>query len=464
MTQRRKISRPHVAAAFGLWLGLALGGGAAAEPVTEFTLPNGLRVLVKPDHRAPVATAQIWYKVGSSYESGGYTGLSHVLEHMMFKGTTQLGPGQFSRIIASQGGRENAFTGLDYTAYFQQLAADRLPISFHLEADRMQNLLLRPEDFKKEVEVVKEERRLRTENNPRAKTQEMLMATAYVANGYQHPVIGWMGDLDSLRVTDLRPWYQQFYAPNNATLVVVGDVKPQQVRTLAERYYGPLKPRPVPEVKPRPEPRQQGERRVQVKAPAQLPYLLVGYHVPNLRRDGPNEEAYALEVLAGVLAQGKSARLEQDLVRKSQVASSVEAGYDLVSRDPGLFYLGGTPAQGKRPADLLAALDAQIQTLQETPVGEAELEKVKTQLAAQEVYGLDSGFYQAMRLGTYETVGLDWRMVDQYVPGIRAVTPAQVQAVARKYLVPANRTVAELEPLPIDPNTPPAEGDLKHAH
>ncbi|MEK8089778.1 pitrilysin family protein [Thermithiobacillus plumbiphilus] len=450
--------------AVGLVLWACSGALALADPVTEFQLPNGLKVLVKPDHRAPVVTSQIWYKVGSSYESSGYTGISHVLEHMMFKGTPKTPPGRFSRIIAEQGGRDNAFTSRDYTAYFQQLSADRLPISFALESDRMKNLLLREEDFRKEVEVVKEERRMRTENQPRARTDEMLMATAFVASGYHHPVIGWMGDLDSLKVSDLRPWYQRFYSPNNATLVVVGDVQPQAVKALAEKYYGPIKPSTLPEIKPRPEPEQAGERLVKVRAPAQIPYLLMGYHVPRLTRKGPNEEAYALEVLAGLLSSGKSARLDQNLVRGSQVASGVEAGYELVSRDPGLFYLGGTPANGKSNADLRKALEAEIRKLQEQPVNPAELEKVKAQLAAGETFSRDSGFYQAMQLGTYETVGLDWRQYEQYVPAIRAVTPAQVQAVARKYLVDSNRTVAELDPLP--PVNPQAntQGAPAHAH
>lgn len=437
--------------------------GDVTSNVSEFKLANGLRILVKPDHRAPVATAQVWYKIGSSYESSGHTGLSHMLEHMMFKGTPTVGPGQFSRIIAAQGGRENAFTAQDYTAYFQQMAADRLPISFKLEADRMHNLLLREKDFKSEMEVVKEERRLRTENNPRAKTYEMLMASAYVANGYHHPIIGWMGDLNSMTIHDVRRWYKTYYAPDNATLVVVGDVRPQRIRQLAARYFGPLKARPVPPPKPRPEPPQKGERVVHVKAPAQLPYLLMGYHVPSLTRRGPNDEAYALEVLAGILDQGKSARLEQDLVRRQQIASSVEAGYELVNRDPGMFYLGGTPTQGKSVRDLQAALDAEVKRLQEQPVSAAELDKVKTQLAAQQIYSLDSGFYQAMRLGTYVTVGLDWRMLDDYVPRVRQVTPAQVQAVARKYLVADNRTVAMLDPLPMRGPQPMMQGDVHHA-
>ena len=223
-----------------LWL--PVFASSAETKVSEHVLGNGLKVLVKEDHRSPVAVSQVWYKVGSSYEPGGITGISHMLEHMMFKGTDKHAPGEFSRIIAENGGEENAFTGTDYTAYFQTMEASRLAVSFELEADRMRNLHLLPDELKKELQVVTEERRMRTDDNPQAKMQEHFNAMAYTNSPYKNPVIGWPSDIENYKVEDLQAWYQRWYAPNNATLVVVGDVQPKAVFALAEKYFGPLKP------------------------------------------------------------------------------------------------------------------------------------------------------------------------------------------------------------------------------
>ncbi|MDQ5911171.1 MAG: zinc protease, partial [Pseudomonadota bacterium] len=222
--------KPRFAALF--WLIACPLTVLAAAPVHEFTLDNGLKILVRQDHRAPVVVSQIWYKVGSSYEPSGLTGISHLLEHLMFKGTPNVPGGEFSRIIAANGGDQNAFTSYDYTAYFQTLEKERLELSFRLEADRMRHLLLKPEDVAKEAQVVAEERRLRTEDQPEALTHERFQAAAYVTSPYRNPIIGWMQDIESIKPDDLRHWYQQWYAPNNATLVVVGDVEPAKVREL----------------------------------------------------------------------------------------------------------------------------------------------------------------------------------------------------------------------------------------
>ena len=433
-----------------LWPALALA------QVHEFRLDNGLKILVKEDHRAPVVVAQIWYKVGSSYEHLGITGISHVLEHMMFKGTAKHPAGEFSRIIAENGGRENAFTGQDYTAYFQQLEKSRLPVSFELEADRMRNLTLPPEEFKKEVAVVMEERRMRTEDKPTALTYEQFNAAAFVSSPYHNPVIGWMADLKSLTVADLRDWYARWYAPDNATLVVVGDVDPQAVLELARRYYGPLQPSKVAPPKPRTEIEQKGPRRITVRAPAKLPYLIMGWQAPVLNTVEDEREAYALEVLAGVLAGGDSARLPKELVRGSQIAADADAGYDLYARQQSLFLLDGTPAEGHSVAELRKALLAQVERLKREPVSVAELERIKAQVVAGKIYEQDSVFYQAMQLGMLETVGLGWRKLDEYPERIRAVTPQQVQAVARKYLIDDHLTEAVLEPLPLGQTAPAA--------
>ena len=418
------------------------------EPsVFESTLDNGLKILVKPDHRAPVVVAQVWYKVGSSYEVGGSTGLSHVLEHMMFKGTAKLGPGQFSKIIAENGGRENAFTGKDYTAYFQQLEKTRLAVSFELEADRMRNLTLPEEEFNKEVKVVMEERRMRTEDKPRALTYEQFNAAAFISSPYHHPVIGWMNDLQNMKVVDLKAWYQKWYAPNNATLVVVGDVEPKKVFTLAKKYYGPLTPsKDLPRLKPRIEAPQYGERRITIKVPAKLPYLIMGYKVPSLNTAKQSWEPYALEVLAGILSGGDSARLPKELVRGAQMAASADVSYDMISRQSGLFIFDAIPSAKFSLADIEKALYKQIKKLKDEPVTEKELQRVKAQVVAGNVYEKDSIFYQAMNLGQLETVGLPWTLADEYLGKIRAVTAEQVQKVARKYFVDTQKTIALLEP------------------
>lgn len=444
---------------------LAAPAWAASGDTHEFMLRNGMKVIVKEDHRAPVVVQQVWYRVGSSYEHGGITGISHVLEHMMFKGTHRYPDGQFSAIIAEQGGRENAFTSRDYTAYFQVLAADRLEVAMRLEADRMRNLTLPPESFKKELEVVKEERRLRTEDNPTALTYEQFLATAYLNSPYKDPVIGWMPDLDSLKVEDLRTWYDRWYAPNNATLVVVGDVEPEAVLRLARRYYEPIKRDPAPEIKPRAEVPQRGERRIIVKAPAEVPYLIMGYKVPSLITNGPEAawEPYALEVLTAVLDGGPSARIAKNVVRGKEVATSAGAGYDFTDRYTSLLILDATPAQGHTVADAEQALTAEIERLRTKLVDPEELERIKAQVVAKEIYQRDSIQHQATTLGALESVGLGWRLADEYVAKVSAVTPEQIQAVARKYLVPDERTVAVLDPQPIDPNNPPShfQGELR---
>ena len=419
---------------------------ASSNGVHEYMLANGLKVIIKEDHRAPVVVSQIWYKVGASYEVNGSTGVAHVLEHMMFKGTKRLEANEFSRIISANGGRENAFTGQDYTAYFQQLEKSRLPISFELEADRMANLNLKSEDFKKEIKVVMEERRMRTEDKPRSLTHEHFVATAFVNSPYHHPVIGWMDDLENMNVDDMRGWYASWYAPNNATLVVAGDVNHKDVFELAKKHYGPVKSRSIPKVKPQREFEQKGIRRILVKAPAQVPYFIMGYKVPVVKTAKEEWEPYAIDMLTSVLDGGASARFSKELVRGQEIATSAGAGYDMHSRLDDLLLFDGTPAKGKTVEDLEKAIRAQLEKLKTELVSQEELDRIKAQVVASKVYEKDSIFYQAMQIGTLETVGLDWRLMDEYVERLNLVTPEQVQAVAKKYLVDDHLTVAVLEP------------------
>ena len=418
--------------------------------VKEYQFDNGLKLIVKPDHRAPVAVTQVWYKVGSSYEYNGITGISHQLEHMMFKGTENLGPNEFSKIIAANGGRENAFTGRDYTAYFQTMEADRVEVSFRLEAERMRKLVLDEAELLKEREVVAEERRLRTEDSPTAMTRETFNATAFMNSPYHHPIVGWMSDINNYEVDDLEQWYQKWYAPNNATIVVAGDVEPEAIYKLAQQFFGHLKPEEVEVVKPQVEVPQRGKRTVEVQLPAELPYLMMGWKVPVVKTAKKAWEPYALEVLAGVLDGGDSARFTRDLVRGDEIATSVGVGYNAFSRLDDLFLVAGAPTKARDVAALQQAVIKQIEQLQSEPVTEQELQRIKTQVVAGAVYERDSLFYQAMQIGMLETIGLDWRLSDQYVENIQAVTAEQIQAVANKYFVDTTLTVAELVPLALD--------------
>ena len=441
-----------------------------AAAVQEFKLDNGLLLLIKEDHRAPVVVIQVWYKVGGSYEHDGITGISHALEHMMFQGTRKFAAGEFSRIIAENGGNENAFTAADFTAYFQTLEKSRLEVAFQLEADRMRNLTLPAREFDKEIKVVREERRLRTEDEPESFASEVAMATAYQSSPYRQPVIGWMADLEAMRVDDLKTWYRRWYAPNNAIVVVAGDVQPEAVQRLARKYFGALRPEATDTPDWRPEVPQQGIKRATVKRPAEVPLLSMALKAPvltaTLRADAGVEpwEPYALEVLSGILDGGSSARFATRLVRGQEVAAGIGSDYQFCARLDSVFSIEGTPAQGHDVVELERAVRAEIEAIKANPVDEKELERVKAQVVSQDIYQKDSLFYQAMVLGIFECVGLGWRRVDEYVPGVQAVTAEQVRAVARKYFHDDGLTVAVLEPQPLDPNAPPRPAAEGHGH
>ena len=415
--------------------------------ISEKILGNGLKVIVKPDHRAPVVISQVWYKVGSSYESGGTTGVSHVLEHMMFKGTEQYPSGEFNKIISRNGGEDNAFTSKDYTAYYQKLEKSRLKVSFELEADRMRGLLLPEEEFAKEVMVVMEERRWRTDDKPQSLTYEQFTTTAFDNSGYHNPIIGWMDDLKNMQVADLRAWYQRYYAPNNATIVVVGDVQPDAVFKLAEHYFAALKPFEIEPPKPRVEREQKGTKRIEMALEAKLPYLLMGYKVPVMNTAEIKWEPYALDLLAGILDGGDSARFSKTLIKGSKIATSAGAGYSMDSRMQDLFLLDGVPAKDTTIAQLETALLKQLDDIKNNPVSAAELNRVKAQVISSAVYEQDSMFYQAMKIGIAETVGFGWQEDGHYVGRIQAVTAEQIQQVAKKYLIAKTLTVAALKPL-----------------
>ena len=414
----------------------------------QFTLDNGLKILVKEDHRAPIAISMVWYNVGSADEPGGITGISHVLEHLMFKGTAKYPLGIFSKKIAALGGQENAFTSNDYTAYHEKIAATHLATSFELEADRMRNLLLDDIEFGREIKVIQEERRMRTDTNPQALTYERFMATAYLSAPYHHPVIGWMSDLKHMTIQDAKAWYQQFYAPNNATLVVVGDVDAKQVFSLAKHYFGAIPAHQQMTRKVQIEPKALGSKRVIVHAPAQIPTLIMGYTVPSLVSINAEQSLtpYSLELISGLLSAGNDGRFNKHLVRGQQIASAVDVNYNQYARYPTQFTLLGAPSKAHTLNDLKKGLLAEIHRLQTEPVSEPELQRIKTQIIAQKTFDRDNIYDQAMELGILETLGLGWQTADQYVTRINSVTAEQIQQTAQQFFQEKNLTEARLIP------------------
>lgn len=413
--------------------------------VQEFNLNNGLKVLVKEDHRAPIAVSMLWYHIGSADEPSGISGVSHAMEHMMFKGTKKYPQGVFSKKIAALGGEENAFTNNDYTAYFEKVDASQLPITFELEADRMHNLQLNAGEFAKEIQVIQEERRLRTDDNPHALVFERFLATAHLSAPYNHPVIGWMSDLKQMEVGDLQNWYQAYYAPNNATLVVVGDVNPQQIHAMAQKYFGAIPKKPIIKNKPQKEPPALGKKTVTVHSPAKLPMLLMGYSVPSVKTTA-SYEPYALEIIAGILDAGESARFTKNLIRGTHVATGADAHYNLYSKYSTQFMVFGSPSQNHSISDLAKGITAELDTLKNTQVTPEELNRVKTQIIAQKTFEKDSIFGQAMELGLLESVGLGWQAADKYNDAINSVTAEQIQRTAQRYFQEQNMTQAELKP------------------
>ena len=431
----------HLLAAF-----LVFGSGSislGAEP-SEYILSNGMKVLLVEVPKAPVATVQVWYKVGSRNEVMGRAGLSHMLEHMMFKGTARYPKGSFSRIVRKNGGIDNAFTGQDFTAYFENLAADRVGLALELEADRMQGLILDHSEFQTERDVVKEERRLRSEDDPQGALVEALFAQTFLSHPYHWPVIGWFADLDAMSLEDLQRHYDTFYSPNNATLVVVGDIKAEALLPTIKRLFEPIPRGPSPKQTLSPEPEQRGERRFLLKREAQVPFVMMGFRVPNYS----SEDSYALDILESILSHGKSSRLYQSLVYDQKNSLAVGAEYSVLQTDPGLFYFYSLVNPGAKVEGVEEAIQREIVRLQNEPPSEQELQRAKNQVEAARVFEQDSNFRHAMLMGQAESVGAGWRRIDQFVERIHSVTAKDIQRVAKQYLTPDNRTVGILIPLP----------------
>jgi len=429
--------------------------------VKEHVFPNGLKLLIVEDHKAPLAIVQVWYRVGSRDEEASFSGVSHLLEHMMFKGTQKYGPADFSKLIQRNGGTDNAYTTKDSTMYYETLSADRIGLALDLESDRMRDLRLDPKEILSERDVVMEERRMRYEDDPQTSLYEEVIATAFRVHPYGRPVIGWMSTLAGIAPEVLKKHYAAFYSPDNAFIVIAGDADPQETVKSVEKYFAPLPKRPerLEEARPVPsEPPQKGEKRVYLKKEAELPHIMAGYHVPVL----PDKEGYALEILAGILSGGKSSRLYSRLVYEKQLALEAYADYSGIHKDPFLFFVGGTPAVGHTAEELEQALYDEVERIKKEPPTDFELEKAKNQAEAAFLMGQDSIHFQAEILGMFEIIG-DWRLKEEYLKGIKEVTADDVSRVASKYLVPENRTTGILIPIKNE-KTEEAKPGHHHAH
>jgi zinc protease len=415
----------------------------------SFTLANGLKLIVKEDHRAPTAVQMVWYKAGSMDEHNGTTGLAHALEHMMFKGTKNIASGEFSAKIAALGGRENAFTSKDYTAYFQQIDRSKLEAVMALEADRMHNLNLNEEEFSKEIKVIMEERRLRTDNQTSGQIFETLYANAFTAHPYRHPIIGWMNDLENMSIQDVQQWYNTWYAPNNAILIIGGNVNTQEVLNWAKKYYEIIPAKQVPTTKPQKEPVQKGIRRINLKAVAQNPQLVLAYQAPSLPYSTKQEDADALEILAAVLNGYDNARFNARLIRNKKIATDINTDYSHIGRGPGLFIIAATPTEKTSLTELEKQLKSEVKTISEQGISETELARIKTQLIAQQIYKRDSLFGQIMEIGLLESFGLDYTQSDTILKRLQNVTKEQVRSVAKQYFNDDTLTVLTLTPIPL---------------
>lgn len=414
---------------------------ARAEQVKEYRLENGLKVLIIEEHKAPVATFQVWYRTGSRNEPAGKSGLSHLLEHMMFKGTEKYERTEFSKIIQKNGGIDNAYTTKDYTGYFELLPSDRIFLSIDLESDRMEHLTIDPKEMLSERSVVMEERRLRYEDDPQNSLFEEVVAAAFKVHPYQIPVIGWMSEIESIKRDDIYHYYKTYYSPDNAVIIVVGDVNAKRIIEKVKELFGDIPAgysrKDITSI----EPEQRGERRVILKREAELPYIIIAYHIPNF----PHEDSYALDVLSMIFSGGKSSRLYQSLVYEQKIALSVSADYSGFNKDPYLFFFSAIASPRSDIKEVEKALYAQIDKITTDFPSEREIQKAKNQIESSFIMGQDSIYLQAMKYGIFEMLG-DWRLIKIYLEGIRNVKTDDLVKVARRYFTEHNRTVGILIP------------------
>lgn len=434
------------------------------KKIHTFHLKNGFKIVIKEDHRSPIAIFQLFYKVGSSYEHNGITGVSHALEHMMFRGTHKYDANKFLHHISEVGGHQNASTGHDFTSYYELLPSMYIEDSFRFEADRMRNLLLDKNHFAKEIKVVMEERRLIVDDQPEHLTYERLYATAYLSSTYRHPIIGWMDDLENMTINDLADWYKKWYAPNNALLVIVGDVVPKKMLQLAKKYFGHLKTSMITPPKPQIELKPLGERTVVVKAPSENAMMIFGFHTPAINSAKVPWEPLALLIICELLAGDRTARLQKHLVREKQLLMDASFRYSPFARMSNILSISVTPLQKDKLQEVKENVLAEIYQLQKQLIPIKELKPLKTQIIAERIYEADSIQYQAAEIGMLEVLGIHWKQIDDIYNMIEKITPKQLQTVACKYLTKDNLTIATLEPLPLlEKPVMKAKQKIKHA-
>ncbi len=409
--------------------------------VLEKRLDNGLQVLLLFNSKAPVVSIQIWYKVGSANEALGQSGLAHLTEHLMFRGTQKFGPKQFSRLVQKNGGQDNAFTGRDYTAYYENLASDRLAVALDLESDRMTGLMVDDDKFFTERKVVQEERRLRIKDDPTASLFEEVIVTAFKSHPYKRPITGWMEDLEGLLPSDFQSFYRKYYQPANATLVVSGDFDKDHLWGMIENTFArnpkgeDFKPIIINE------PPQESDLRVVLKKEAQLPFVVLAYHVPSF----PHPDSFSLDVMSQILAGGKSSRMYQKMVYQEQKALDIGADYSFASKDPFLFFFYAQAMPGQKPEQIEERLFQELESWEKVPPTPEEIERARNQIEAAYIFSQDSIFYQANLLGKYHTLG-NWKDLNAYLPGIRAVQQSDLLQVYQTYFKDRNKTVGVLIP------------------
>jgi zinc protease len=402
--------------------------------IQEVILENGLKVLLSENHKSPLVTFQVWYRVGSRNEEDSKSGLSHFLEHMV-------GPKDYSRIIEKNGGESNAFTSADYTVYFAIMSQEKIGITIELEAERMANNLLDGANFEQEKKVIMEERRLGTEDNPTSSLAELTGAVAYTIHPYRRPVIGWIADIENLSREDLKRHYRTYYVLNNAFLVVVGDFSSSEMLAKIKAAFGKIPRGPDPPEAKIKEPPQRGEKRVILKKEAELPFLLIYYHTPNIK----HSDSFALELLSVILAGGRSSQLYQDLVYHKRLAHNVHADYAGLSVDSTIFSISVQVMPEKDPKEVERELDFMLDRIRSEPMSDPQLKKAKNQLEAAFIFDQDSMIDQAMKIGQYESAA-GWQVLSDYLSGIKKVTPEDILRVTRKYLHPDGRIVGILIP------------------
>ncbi len=417
-----------------------------ARSTIETTLKNGLKVIIREDHRSPMVMTQIWYKVGSSDESGNLLGISHALEHMMFKGTHKVPNDEFTRLSRIYGGRVNASTFTNYTNYYQLYPKTYFPMALELEADRMRNLLLRQQDFATEIKVVMEERRQRTDDNPRALAFERFKWIAYPTSHYRQPIIGHMKDLQNIQLEDLRQWYKQWYSPNNAILIIVGDVNAEAALLQVQKYFADIPARSLPARNDVREFERLGYRHMELNFPVQVPNLYMAWNVRSLTTATNPQDAYALTIIQHLLDSGISSRLQQRLIREQKLLSALSVSYDPYNRGDSLFTISALPVDGVNLAQAEQAIQAEIERLKTELVHEPEVKRVTAKFVSNLLYSQDDLAGQAKMMGNLEVNGLSYRLMDELPQHFETVRPQDIQRVANVYFVRDNLTTLYLRP------------------